>query len=323
MEIARLVLEYLQALAWPGITITAILIFRKQLRQLLANIGSAVHRVKKFTAPGTTIELINELSQKVELIDLTPSTDDVVPSPKIKSRFGQYATTETTTSGAPTTDTPTSEAPTPDAPTTDTPTSEAPTPDAPTTDTPTSEAPTPDAPTTDTPTSEAPTPDAPTTDTPTSEAPTPDAPTTDTPTSEAPTPDTRTRQASSRYIKLADTEMPAWIKNMDLDDLMRGTIIRIWTEIDASLFQLATVEAPWRSDYQARYVDVHNPMANIELLRARGIITEDSAESLIAARRIRNQVVHESNTLPLGVFNEYLRTISKLSEYLKDLCELI
>lgn len=212
MDIARLVLEYLQALLWPGITITAILIFRKQLRQLLANIGSAVHRVRKLTAPGTTVELIDELSQKVELIDLELSTekDEVLPS----------------------------------------------------------------------------------------ESPTRDA---------------------DNGTDTVDTQPD----EESLDDLTMGKIIRIWNDIDMSLQKLARTHAPWYVGNTDRRLPANSPDAAIRLLRDKGIITADSAESLRSARSIRNHVVHGFETIPLGSFDDYLRTISKLNEYLKNVIELM
>jgi hypothetical protein len=80
VEIAQLVLEYLKALLWPGIVLTAVFLFLKQLRELLANIGKAVHRLKKVTAPGTSLELsefVATLSEEVEVaVEPAPSGND-------------------------------------------------------------------------------------------------------------------------------------------------------------------------------------------------------------------------------------------------------
>lgn len=214
MDIARLVLEYLQALIWPGITLTAILIFRKQLRQFLANIGSAVHRVRKFTAPGTTVELIDELSQKVELIDLKPLSEEEAQelSTELKGKGLGY--------GTGTLD---------------------------------------------------------------------------------PNPDS---------------------DGKSLDDLTRGKILRIWGEIEAALESLARKHVPgYNSDSGRR--SPHDPTLKIRFLMDQGIITNDSAESLLSARTIRNQLVHGTETIPLGAFDAYLRDITKLRDYLNSLDELL
>lgn len=191
-------LEYLQALLWPGITITAILIFRKQLQQLLANIGAAVHRVKKFTAPGTTVELIEGLRD---------STDQVIPTEPPKKGLG-----------------------------------------------------------------------------------------------------TGTGTLEADY----DGE--------SLDDLTIGKIVRIWSEIDTSLEELVDHRLPPFPRVPGRSL---NPSWAIRKLTEAEVITPDLAKNLMEARLIRNQVVHTRETIPLGAVTDYLSTISKLSEYLKDIIDLI
>lgn len=207
MEIAKLVLEYLQALLWPGITVTALLIFRKQLRQLLTNIGTAVHRVKKFTAPGTAVELIEGLTQ---------STDEVIPTEPAKKRG-------------------------------------------------------------------------------------------------------------------LGTGTGSWVTDSEgesLDDLTTGKIIRIWTEIESSLDELRRRHfgdwggAPGTDDQKLRERRYTSPTQAIRSLTTAGVIPPGVGRNLDEARQIRNQVVHGKETIPLGAVDDYLRTISKLRDYLKQTVEM-
>ena len=198
VETAGMVLEYLQTLLWPGIAITAILIFKKQLQQLLTNIGTAVHRVKKFSAPGTTVELIE---------DLRESTDQVIPTePPRAGGLGHGTGTLNTEPG-----------------------------------------------------------------------------------------------------------------EESIDALTTGKVIRIWAEIDSSLEELVNTRLPPVSRPPGRSI---NPSWAINELARAGFIAPSVAENLMEARTIRNQVVHGRETIPLGAFTDYLDTISKLSQYLKDIIDL-
>lgn len=199
MEIAELVLAYLQALLWPSITVMTLLIFRKQLRQLLTNVGTAVHRVKKFTAPGTAVELIEGLSQ---------STDEAIPTePAKKSGLGAGTGSWVTT----------------------------------------------------------------------------------------------------------DSD------NESLDDLTAGKIIRIWNEIDSSLEELMRRHFGVQNLPKQFY---RNPDQAIGVLTTERIIPRGVGRNLDKARLIRNQVVHGKETIPLAAFDDYLRTISKLRDYLKQTIEM-
>lgn len=201
MEIAELVLEYLQALLWPGITVTVLLVFRKQLRQLLTNIGTAVHRVKKFTAPGTAVELIEGIE------GLSQNTDEAIPTEPAKKRG-------------------------------------------------------------------------------------------------------------------LGTGTASWVTDSEdesLDDLTTGKIIRIWTEIESSLDVLMRRHFGAWSDQERSY---KSPSQAIGALTREGVIPRGIGRNLDEARHIRNQVVHGKEGIPLGAFDDYLRTISKLRDYLKQTVEM-
>lgn len=199
MDVAKLVLEYLQALLWPTIVIIALLVFREQLQSLITNLGTAVHRLTKFTAPGTTVELISGLSE---------STDQVIPTESPKKGLG-------------------------------------------------------------------------------------------------------------RGVGALMTEP----QDESLDDLTMGKIVRIWAEIDAALVKLVEMHFPEPKDH--RYRRVINPHRATSELSKNGIISPDIAHNLTEARTIRGQVVHGKETIPLGSFDDYLVSITKLRDYLEATIELI
>lgn len=105
-----------------------------------------------------------------------------------------------------------------------------------------------------------------------------------------------------------------------LDALTTGKIIGIWAEIDSSLEELVTIHLPPISRVPGRNI---NPIWAINELTRTGDIAPSVAENLMESRTIRNQVVHGKEMIPLGAFTDYLATISKLSEYLKDIVELV
>lgn len=92
----QLVLQYIDVLLWPGITVYAIALFRKQVGGLITNIGNSVHRVKKVTAKGATVEL-TELQGHIS--QLSHSTTQVVPEAKALTDGADDVTLEDLTTG--------------------------------------------------------------------------------------------------------------------------------------------------------------------------------------------------------------------------------
>jgi hypothetical protein len=84
MEIANLVLEYIRALVWPAVAITASLLFRKQIDALLA-------RLRHADLPGgVSIDLQEQIAEAKELSSKVQST----PSPPERKRGPSIPLTE-------------------------------------------------------------------------------------------------------------------------------------------------------------------------------------------------------------------------------------
>jgi Sec-independent protein translocase protein TatA len=191
VDVAELVLEYIKVLVWPGIAIAAILMFRTQLGEFIANIASAVKRVKKVSAPGTSLELaefVSELSEQVEDAVQTSSTDG---TDRTSADSGEDS----------------------------------------------------------------------------------------------------------------------------LDDLTVGKIMRIWGEIEKSTRYLSELQAPGNAKLRFNFRE------QVRLLVSAGLFTPRLADSLTQAFQIRSQIAHGTWTLPLGTFDDYVRSIVRLNNELKFISE--
>ncbi|TQO20992.1 hypothetical protein FB472_2653 [Rhodoglobus vestalii] len=83
MEIAELVLRYLQALAWPGVAITGVFVFRRQLTSVFARIteaslfGASVKLQESAKRAATESEEIPELSDPLAKIEKVEKVKDI------------------------------------------------------------------------------------------------------------------------------------------------------------------------------------------------------------------------------------------------------
>ena len=100
-----------------------------------------------------------------------------------------------------------------------------------------------------------------------------------------------------------------------LDDLTVGKIMRIWGEIEKSTRYLSELQAPENAKLRFNFRE------QVRLLVSAGLFTPRLADSLTQAFQIRSQIAHGTWTLPLGTFDDYVRSIVRLNNELKFISE--
>lgn len=88
MEIAKLILEYIKALAWPGVTITIILIFKAQISRIIG-------RLSKANLPGgVTFDFNQEIKEAETLSKQVAQEKDKLSIPEHKKQLPSIPLTE-------------------------------------------------------------------------------------------------------------------------------------------------------------------------------------------------------------------------------------
>lgn len=95
MDVAKLVLEYIRALAWPVVIVGIVWMLRRQLRELAANLAERAKHLKSITTLGSTVAF-EEAADRTErfndlAVDKLNEDGELVARPGHDGGLGRYA----------------------------------------------------------------------------------------------------------------------------------------------------------------------------------------------------------------------------------------